>query len=87
MIEKPMKTTTSTEIVRGMRKECRRITKGARTKLKRTASATGTKISRPKYSAAMISAATAMFVSTVPRGCANLICGDFSSIGVAYSPL
>ena len=48
MIENPMKTTTSTEIVRGIRQERKRITKGAITKLRRTANAKGTKISRPK---------------------------------------
>src|SRR6476620_3310830 len=33
----------------------------------------------------MISAATAIFVSTVPRGCVNLIWEGFSSIGAAHS--
>jgi hypothetical protein len=48
MIENPMKTTTSTEAVRGIRQERKSMTNGAKTKLRRTASATGTKISRPK---------------------------------------
>ena len=78
MIEKPMDTATRTDKVRGIRQDCNLTTNGARTKLNRTANATGTSTSRAKYSAVTINAVTARFISAVPGGCFSLM-GDVVS--------
>ena len=75
MIEKPTNTATSTASRRGTRQDCSRITNGASTKLKSTASATGTRISRAKYSPVTIKPATARLISAVPLGCCSSIGG------------
>src|SRR4051794_33772160 len=79
MIEKPTKTATSTDSWRGTRQDCNRITNGASTKLKRTASATGTRTSRAKYKAVTISPATARLTSALPRGGCIFMMGTVSA--------
>ena len=79
MIEKPTNTASSTASRRGTRQDCSRMTKGASTKLKSTASATGTRISRAKYRPVTISPATARLISAVPLGRCSSIGGSVSA--------
>ena len=55
-------TTTMTASVRGIRQACRIRTSGASAKLKSSASAIGTRTSRPKYSAETIATVNSMVV-------------------------
>src|SRR3984957_8952573 len=84
MIENPMKTATRADNVRGTRHDCSLMTNGARTKLNRTANATGTSTSRAKYSAVTINTVTARFISAVPGGCFSLM-GEAVSAKLAQS--